>query len=82
MYSNKFWIFVYPHEEIKPIWYKWVYKRKRGIDGMVETFKARLVTKGYTQKEGIDYDKTFSPVGMTKSICIFLSITTSYDYEI
>ena len=53
-----------------------------GIDGKVETFKARLMAKGYTQKEGIDYDETFSPVAMLKSIRILLSIATHYDYEI
>ena len=67
---------------IKPVGCKWVYKRKRGIDGKVETFKARLMAKGYTQKEGIDYEKTFSPVAMLKSIRILLSIATYYDYEI
>ena len=67
---------------IKPVGCKWVYKRKRGVDGKVETFKARLAAKGYTQKEGIDYDETFSPVAMLKSIRILFSIATHYDYEI
>ena len=40
------------------------------------------MAKGYTQKEGIDYDETFSPVAMLKSIRILLSIATHYDYEI
>ena len=53
-----------------------------GIDGKVETFKARLMAKGYTQKEGIDYDETFSPVAMLKSIRILLSIVAHFDYEI
>ena len=52
------------------------------IDGKVETFKVKVVVKGYTQKEGIDYEKTFSPVAMLKSIRILLSIATYYDYEI
>ena len=67
---------------IKPVGCKWVYKRKRGIDGKVETFKARLMAKGYTQKEGIDYEETFSLVAMLKSIRILLYITAYYDYEI
>ena len=40
------------------------------------------MAKGYTQKEGIDYEETFSPVAMLKSIRILLSISTHYDYEI
>ena len=67
---------------IKPIGCKWVYKRKRGLDGRVETFKARLVSKGYTQKEGIDYEETFLPVAMLKSIRILLSIVAHLDYKI
>ena len=38
--------------------------------------------KWYTQKEGIDYEETFSPVAMLKSIRILLSIAAHYDYEI
>ena len=82
MYSNQVWDLVKAPNDIKPVGCKWVYKRKRGIDGMVETFKVRLVAKGYTQKEGIDYDETFSQVAMLKSIRILLSIAAYYDYEI
>ena len=82
MYSNQVWDLVKVPNGIKPIGYKWVYKRKRGIDEKVETFKERLVAKKYTQKEGIDYEETFSPVAMLKSIRILLSIATHYDYEI
>ncbi|KAA3473183.1 Retrovirus-related Pol polyprotein from transposon TNT 1-94 [Gossypium australe] len=82
MYSNSVWELVDLPEGIKPIECKWIYKRKINADGKVETYKTRLVAKGYTQKEGIDYEKTFSPVAMLKSISILLSITTTLDYEI
>jgi hypothetical protein len=59
MYYNNVWSPVKAPEGIKPIGCKWVYKRKRGVDGKVETFKARLVAKRFTQKEGIDYEETF-----------------------
>ena len=82
MYSNQVWDLVKAPNGIKPIGCKWFYKRKRGIDGKVETFKAKLVAKGCTQKESIDYEETFSPVTMFKSIRILLSIAACYDYEI
>ena len=40
------------------------------------------MAKGYTQKEDIDYEETFSPIAMLKSIWILLSIDVHYDYEI
>ena len=52
------------------------------MDGNVHTYKVRLVAKGFKQKHGIDYDETFSPVAMLKSIRILLAIAAYYDYEI
>ena len=82
MYSYSVWELVDPPEDVRPIGCKWIFKRKKGIDGKVETFKARLVEKGYTQKEGVDYEETFLPVAMIKSIRILLSIAACLDYNI
>ena len=82
IYINQVWTLVDPPEGIKPIGCKWVFKKKTYMDGNVITYKDRLVAKGYHQKQGIDYDETFSPVAMLKSIRILLAITAHYDYEI
>ena len=82
MYSNNVWTLVDLPQGVKPISCKWVYKRKKGVDGKVETYKARLVAKGYSQKSSFDYEETFLPVAMIKSIKILISIATYYDYEI
>jgi hypothetical protein len=42
--------------------FKWVYKMKKGVDDKVERYKARLVVKGYSQKEGIEFHEIFLPV--------------------
>ena len=59
MYSNQIWDPVKAPNDIKPVGCKWVYKRKRGIYGKVETFKARLVVKGYTKKKVLIMKKPF-----------------------
>jgi hypothetical protein len=52
------------------------------MDGNVHIYKARLVAKGFRQIQGVDYEETFSPVAMLKSVRILLAIAAYYDYEI
>ena len=37
---------------------------------------------GFRQVQGVDYNETFSPVAMLKSVRIMLASATFYDYEI
>ena len=82
MDDNQVWNLIDPPEGLKTIGCKWVFKRKTDMHGIVQTYKARLVAKGFKQIHGIDYDETFSPVAMLKSIRILLAIAAHYDYEI
>ena len=50
------------------------FKKKIDMDGHVHIHKARLVAKGFKQIQGVDYDETFSPVAMLKSVRILLAI--------
>ena len=79
---NGVWRLVDPSEGIKPIGYKWIFKRKRRVDKKVETYKVCLVAKRYRQYYGIDYDEIFSLVAILKSIQIMLAIIAHLDYEI
>ena len=82
MSDNQVWNLVDLPDGHKTIECKWIYKRKIDMDGNVHVHKARLVAKGFRQVQGVDYDETFSPVVMLKSIRIILAIAAYFDYEI
>jgi Reverse transcriptase (RNA-dependent DNA polymerase) len=52
------------------------------VDGTLTTYKARLVAKGFKQIQVVDYDETFSPMTLFKSIRILLAIVAFHYYEI
>ena len=56
---------------------KWIYKIKTRSDGSIERYKARLVTKGFTQEYEIDYEETCTPVACISSICALLVVTAA-----
>lgn len=82
MGENQVWNLVDPPDGVRPIECKWIYKKKKDMDENVHIYKARLVAKGFRQVQGVDYDETFSPVAMLKSIRIILAIAAYFDYEI
>src|SRR3954468_14954742 len=82
MYTNKVWTLVDIPEDRKAIENKWIFKKNIDADGNISVYKARLITKGFRQIQGVDYEETFSPVAMIKSIRILLAIAAYHDYEI
>ncbi|GJS64575.1 putative ribonuclease H-like domain-containing protein [Tanacetum coccineum] len=61
---------------------KWVYKNKKNERGIVIKNEARLVTQGYTQEEGIDYDEAFSLVARIEAIRLFLAYALFKDFVV
>lgn len=61
---------------------KWVFKRKLDKDGKFARYKARLVARGYTQVEGIDYKETFCPVIKSKSIRTLLAFSVEQNWQV
>jgi hypothetical protein len=76
--NNGTWELVDRPYGCKPVGYKWVFKKKLGPDGAIDKYKARLVTKGYTQKEGEYFFDTYSTVARLTTICVLLSLATSH----
>jgi len=82
MRENQVWNLVDPPNGMRAVECKWISKKKIDADRKVHIYKARLVAKGFCQIQGVDYDETFLPVAMLKSIRILLAIAAYYDYEI
>nr|GEW61633.1 hypothetical protein [Tanacetum cinerariifolium] len=70
---QKVWILVDLPYEKWAIGTKWVYRNKKDKRGIVIRNKARLVTQGHTQEEGIDYEEVFAPVARIEAIRLFLA---------
>ncbi|WVZ70398.1 LOW QUALITY PROTEIN: hypothetical protein U9M48_019069 [Paspalum notatum var. saurae] len=71
---------VEPPPNRRPIGTKWVFKNKRGEDGMVVRNKARLPR--VSSKEGIDYEETFAPVARLEAIRILFAFSASKGFKL
>ena len=82
MDKNSVWELVDQPPSRKVIRNKWVLKVKRKADGSIDKYKARLVVKGFTQEEGIDYDETFSFIARVASVRLIFAIVAQLDLEL
>jgi hypothetical protein len=61
---------------------KWLFRHKLTSDGSLDRYKARWVLWGFTQRPGVEYDETFSPIVKFATIRVVLSLTLSRDWAI
>jgi hypothetical protein len=61
---------------------KWLFKIKHAVDGSIEKYKARFVARGFSQKEGIDYEETFAHVARYTSIRTIIALATKMKWKL
>jgi hypothetical protein len=61
---------------------KWIFKKKLRSDGTMEKYKAKLVPKGFTQKERDDFFDTYSPVAQISTIRVLLALLAPHGLHI
>jgi hypothetical protein len=61
---------------------RWIFKIKHAADGSIEKYKARFVARGFSQKEGIDYEETFAPVARYTSIRTIITLLTKMKWKL
>nr|GEW33307.1 hypothetical protein [Tanacetum cinerariifolium] len=70
---QKVWVLVDLPNGKRAIGTKWFFRNKKDERGIVVRNKARLVTQGFTQEEGINYEEVFAPVARIEAIRLFLT---------
>ena len=80
--KNDVWDIVLKPENKSVVSSKWIYKIKHAIDGSIEKYKAIFVARGFSQKEGIDYEETFSPVARYTSIRTIMALSSMIKWNL
>ena len=78
--NNDVWEVVPRSEDKSVVSSKWIFKKKHSVDGSIEKHKDIFVARGFSQKEGIDYEETFSLVARYTSIRSILSLIDIREY--
>lgn len=79
--ENCAWDIVELPEGHTPVKCKWVFKTKLNSDNSI-TYRARLVAKGFSQRQGIDFYETFSPVVKHSTLRLLFALSVKYDFDI
>lgn len=79
---NDTWSVVQTPSRARPLSTKWVFTLKKDSEGNVVRHKARLVARGFEQRQGIDYEQTFAPVAKLDSLRLLLAIAAGKNLKV
>jgi hypothetical protein len=75
--ANHTWDLVPRPPDTNVVTGKWQFHHKLTSDGSLDRYKARWVLRGFTQRPGVDYDETFSPIVKFTTVRVVLSLALS-----
>ncbi|GJS35624.1 ribonuclease H-like domain-containing protein [Tanacetum coccineum] len=81
LHRNDTWDIMDFPKDRKAIGSKWIFKIKFKSSGEIDIYKARLAAQGFGQKEGIDYEETFSPVVKMVTARCLLNVAVSNSWR-
>jgi hypothetical protein len=82
LYANQTWDLVQRPVQANIVTGKWIFRHKFHADGSFDGYKARWVLRGFTQRPGVDYDETFSPVVKPVTVRTVLTLAHFRDWPI
>lgn len=81
LHKNNTWLLVKPAQGANVVDSKWIFRIKKEA-GNKTRYKARLVARGFSQRKGIDYDETFSPVIRHSTLRLLLALAANLNLTI
>ena len=82
LYKNNTWDLVNLPDNKSTIDNRWIYKTKHDENGKLYKYRARLVVRGFTQRYGVNYFETFSPVVKYDSVRLIIALAAIYNMNI
>jgi hypothetical protein len=78
---NQVWTLV-ERPKMNMIGTKWVFHNKQDENGVVTRNNARLVTQGFTQVEGFNFEETYAPVARLEAIRMLVAFASHHDFKL
>ena len=79
--ANRTWESKVPPVGVNIVTSKWVFNVKYNNDDTINKFKARLVARGFTQRQGVDFEDTFAPTVRHDTLRLFLAVVCQEDLD-
>jgi hypothetical protein len=80
--KNEVWEIVPRPKNKDVVTSRWLLKIKHDVDGSIEKYKAIFVARGFSQKEGIDYEETFAPMARYTSIRTIIALAAKMKWKL